>query len=250
MENKNLINKIRDLMVSYGFADEKQPEFKSFKVGKDEQLFQTEKLEVGKEIFVINEETGEREPVKDGSYVIDEFKVDIKEGKLEVVKSKFEEVTLIDGSTLNVEGPVEVGSSVYVVSDEGNVPVPDGTYVTNDGLKITTVEGVITEVVEVEPEGEPTGDAEREVELTSEQKFQEILQMFLDFAEAINEKVGKVEMSVNELKDNFNSLKTDYETFKSEPASEPIKDKKKDSELPVNKMDERVKRILELRNKQ
>ena len=60
---------------------------------------------------------------------------------------KFAELTLVDGTILSFEGEEAViGAALNVVGLEGIVPAPDGTHETTEGLLITTVDGMITNI--------------------------------------------------------------------------------------------------------
>lgn len=65
---------------------------------------------------------------------------------------KFEKVSLKDGSELNYEGNLEVGTPVMVMDAEGKPsPAPDGSYETNDGTVIKVAEGKVSEIVAAAP---------------------------------------------------------------------------------------------------
>jgi len=63
----------------------------------------------------------------------------------------FAQATLVDGTEVSVEGDFEVGKSLSVVTEEGNIPAPEGTHETTDGALVTVDEsGVITSIEMVE----------------------------------------------------------------------------------------------------
>jgi hypothetical protein len=83
--------------------------------------------------------------------------------KLEGLKSIFEQskeqeapksfanATLADGTVVQWEGELAVGTSLFVVSESGEaIPAPDGQHTVEGGTVITTVDGVVTEIVEAE----------------------------------------------------------------------------------------------------
>lgn len=69
--------------------------------------------------------------------------------------------TLQDGTVVKWDTPtLAVGSSVTVVTDSGELPIPDGEYVMQDGTNITTVNGKVTEIESAATEStEPEGMA-------------------------------------------------------------------------------------------
>ena len=63
---------------------------------------------------------------------------------------EFMEATLTDGTIVKYDR-LEVGAALMVISEEGEVPAPDATHQFEDGTLVTTVEGLITEIVEAAP---------------------------------------------------------------------------------------------------
>ncbi len=71
-----------------------------------------------------------------------------KQNKNETMnKLKFAEAKLEDGTTIYIQGPLEVGAEVVVLDEDLNrVPVFDGEHVLADGSVVVTVDGKITEI--------------------------------------------------------------------------------------------------------
>lgn len=69
---------------------------------------------------------------------------------------EFTEATLADGTTISYEGELAEGTPVMVISEEGEVPIPDGEYEMEDGATFTTKKGVVETFTPAEeaPEGE------------------------------------------------------------------------------------------------
>lgn len=68
-----------------------------------------------------------------------------------------EQVTLMeaktaDGKMLTYEGELAVGTAVNLVGEAGSTPAPDGEHMLEDGTKLVTVGGIVTEVVMPEQE--------------------------------------------------------------------------------------------------
>jgi hypothetical protein len=79
---------------------------------------------------------------------------DIVMGKESTEETKVElaQVKTADGEAIFDAEAFEVGQAVFIVTEEGNIPVPQGEYMLEDGMKIVVDEqGVI---VEVSAEGE------------------------------------------------------------------------------------------------
>ena len=60
--------------------------------------------------------------------------------------------TLTDGTIIEWEGELMVGTAVFVQTAEGNIPAPDATHEVEGGLLVTTEGGFVTEIVEPEVE--------------------------------------------------------------------------------------------------
>jgi hypothetical protein len=69
----------------------------------------------------------------------------------EAVKVELAQIKTADGQAIMEAEAFEIGNAVFVVTEEGNIPVPMGEYVLEGGLKVKVDEqGVI---VEIETEG-------------------------------------------------------------------------------------------------
>jgi hypothetical protein len=93
---------------------------------------------------------------------------DIVMGKEEsTVEVELAQVKTADGAAIFDAESFDVGQAVFIVTEEGNIPVPMGEYILEEGLKIKVDEqGVI---VEVEAEGaETTEEVVEEVEAKDE----------------------------------------------------------------------------------
>jgi len=88
--------------------------------------------------------------------------------------------TLTDGSVIEYEGELAVGTAIFVQTAEGNIPAPDATHEVEGGLLVTTEGGFVTEIVEPEVE----------IEIEAE-----------EFAtvSAFNDTVSKLESAIAEL---------------------------------------------------
>ena len=117
------------------------------------------------------------------------------EAIVEVVELK--EAVLTDGTLVKYDN-LEVGSALTVVSVEGEIPAPDAVHEFEDGTMVTTVGGLITEVVE----GMPVEPAPVE-ETDFDAKFAEFLKEFTQLKE--QNKADKLELS-KQLKGNTETI--------------------------------------------
>jgi len=190
MENKNLINKIKDLMVTYGFLNEKE--------------------EITEEVETI-------------------------------VNVEFTDVKTSDGTMLKVNGDIAVGNDVMVVTEEGEIPAPDGEYELEDGTKFMVANGKIESIgePEVEPEMEP------EVEPSVGGEMDEIFEMLKKFIESVTEKMSTMNEKMSATEQELSEVKNEFTQFKKEPAGVKIPDGKVENIVEESK----VEKILRLRNK-
>jgi len=70
----------------------------------------------------------------------------------EEAKVEFATATLTDGTIISWEGTLAVGTSIMVQTADGDIPAPDATHELEDGTLVTTLDGVVTEIVEPETE--------------------------------------------------------------------------------------------------
>ena len=74
---------------------------------------------------------------------------------------KMESAVLTDGTVIKWDGTLAVGTAILVETAEGDIPAPDATHEVEGGLLVTTLDGMVTEIVE---------PAESEVEIEIEAK--------------------------------------------------------------------------------
>ena len=228
-------------MVQFGFMTEEKNSL-SFKLA-DNTILQTEKLEAGNSIYKISD-TFEKVSLEDGSYrLVENFEIEVKDGKIEVVKAIFVDAKLVDGTVVKVEGDALVeGAKVVVVQGDAEVPAPDGVHELEDGTKIETKDGAIVAVAEKAPEvAAPEAEApevEVEVPMPMEKQIMELVQDF----------VKKVGQKMSEMEQNYNKLQNEFNAFKKEPAAKKITDGKTDfSSVNDTELDSRINAIMSLR---
>ena len=241
-KSKTAIDEIKKLMVQFGFMAE-QSVMASFKL-EDNTILQTSKLEVGEKIVKINEEF-EQVSLEDGSYnLVENFNIVVKGGEIKSVKQIFVSAKLIDGTEVKVEGDsLVVGAKVVVVTPDAEIPAPDGVHELSgpEGTKIETKDGVIVSVeekMEEEGEGEPMPEGEPKAKV-SEDPIKEIVSLLKDMMEKVSQKMKDMEEKVEEVKSEFNS-------FKKEPASKKIHNGKTDFNKSTNNNDDALQSKLDM----
>ena len=105
----------------------------------------------------------------------------------EETKVEMATATLTDGTVIEYEGELAIGTAIFVQTAEGNIPAPDATHEVEGGLLVTTEGGFVTEIVEPEVE----------IEIEAE-----------EFAtvSAFNDTVFKLESAIAELSAKVESL--------------------------------------------
>jgi hypothetical protein len=255
--SKNAIHEIKKLMVQFGFLAA-EPTLLDFKL-EDDTILQAEKLEVGSDIFKINE-LFQKVVLEDGSYVIPEaFQIEVADGKIANVKEIFVDAKLKDGTQVSISGKgVEVGAKVFVVKDGVPTPAPDATHVLEDGTCVTTKDG---EIVSVDTESvgmstmespmesgmEPVSPVEdktaKEQGKMNPQHMDEMYTMMKEF-------VTKCGSMIQKMEGQYNALENEFNAFKKEPAGKPIAYSKTDFNKEVeDALDARLKALKSLQNK-
>lgn len=109
----------------------------------------------------------------------------------EPVAEAFVDAKLVDGTIVRVEPAVELGATVAVVGEDGEVvPAPDAAHEMEDGMVVRTEGGVIVEILEpeAEPEAEEAGE-EKEEEMSAEEPTEEVETSATFDAEAFKEDI-------------------------------------------------------------
>jgi hypothetical protein len=238
--SKSAIQEIKNLMVQFGFMSEDKT-LLSFKL-EDNTIVETAKLEKDSKIFKINE-AFERVALEDGTYKLKEnFELEVAESQIVSVKEIFVDAKLVDGTAIKVsgEGLVE-GAKVMVVTEEGEIPAPDGVHELEDGTKVETKEGIIAKIEEVVAEAPEMEKPEVEIEVSKEKMESEVVALLKDLVIKLGEKIASLEGKVEGMSADFNS-------FKKEPASKKIADGKTEKFNKTDDyMDSKLETIMSLR---
>jgi hypothetical protein len=249
MQNpKTAIQEIKKLMVQFGFMSD-EPTLASFKT-EDNTILETVELKEGNKITKVSDEF-ERVVLEDGKYrLVENFEIEVKNGTIKTVKQIFVDAKLIDGTQIKVEGEdLLEGAKVVVVTEEGEIPAPDGVHELEGGLKVETKEGVITRIEQVVSEDmgeiEVEGPKGSEVEVDTPDPMDEFVALVKDMMEKISEKMKAME-------DKVQDMNAQFEAFKKEPAGKKISDGKTDFNKQSSSDDviaERLAAIAAMRKK-
>jgi hypothetical protein len=136
----------------------------------------------------------------------------IPEPTIETVE--FAEAALVDGTIVRVDGDFEVGKSIVVVTEEGDVPAPDGAHETTDGMIVTTEGGVIVSIEEKVAEEAPV-----EEEVVVEEASAEFSE---EFVNSIVDTLKPALDQIDALRNEIASLKSEFNTFSQAPATKKI----------------------------
>ena len=240
--SKTAIQEIKSLMKQFGFLKDGEIVLASFKL-EDNTILETLELKVGNKITKVSDEF-ERVALENGSYrLVENFEIEVKDGEIKSVKEIFIDAKLVDGTQIKVEGDsLAEGAKVVVVTEEGEVPAPDGVHELEDGTKVETKDGIIAKIEELVEEVESESP---ELVVPSIVMEQEMLDMLKEFVKKMSEKMSNMETKMSEVESQFAA-------FKKEPAAKPIANGKTDFNKSYNNddaMDVKLAAIAELRNK-
>jgi hypothetical protein len=245
--SKTAIAEIKKLMKQFGFMSDDSI-LKSFKL-EDNSILETADLKAGEKITRLNDEF-ERVALENGKFrLVENFEIEVKDGKITEVKQIFLSAKLIDGTEIKVEGDGLVeGAKVVVVTPDAEVPAPDGVHELEDGTKVETKEGLIVLVEEKMEEngyGEPMPEGEPKAKVSDEPIIEvEMLEMLKDFVKKMSEKMYNMEEKIKEVEAEFSA-------FKKEPAAKKIANGKTDFNKTINNnddaMESKLAMIAELR---
>lgn len=144
-------------------------------------------------------------------------------GAEEEQKVEMATATLVDGTIVEWEGELAVGTPLFVQTGEGLIPAPDATHEVEGGMLVTTEGGIVTEIVETESEVEINIEAN---EFASLESFNSLLDKFNEVVsrlEAIEKKSAEQEAKFNSMKEVFSKTVDLVEKVAELPSEEPVK---------------------------
>ena len=143
-----------------------------------------------------------------------------------VVRTKFAELELVDGTKVTTEGELAVGGVLNVVAEDGTLtPAPNAMHEATDGTLVTVGENGIIEAIEVaapEVEEVVVEEALEDVEVVADvapevaPATEALLQGIADIIAPFTEEIANLQEQVTALSAKFSE-------FSDEPAAKPIK---------------------------
>lgn len=156
---------------------------------------------------------------------------------------KMETATLVDGTIIEWEGELAVGTPIFVQTGEGLIPAPDATHEVEGGMLVTTEGGIVSEIVE--PSEEAIVEEEMsEVEFATLESFNSLVSRFEEAVERLHvleEKLNHNEASFSTMKEAFSKTVDLVEKVADLPSDEPTKAPQK-----LSKKEERFANILNI----
>lgn len=139
---------------------------------------------------------------------------------LEVKKLQFEtKAVLKDGTEVYSEGPIAAGEGLFVITEEGLIPAPQGEHETSEGLiVIVDDKGIITEVknpTEVENGYEDKEKKMEDTETPETEVADKIAETIVEALKPLMEEMGK-------MKEEMKNYKEKLEKFSKSPAGQPV----------------------------
>jgi len=252
MQNpKTAIQEIKKLMVQFGFMSN-EPTLASFKL-EDNTILETLELKAGNKITKLSDEF-ERVALESGSYrLVENFEIEVEDGTIKSVKQIFVDAKLIDGTKIKVEGEdLLEGAKVVVVTEEGEIPAPDGVHELEGGMKVETKEGVITRIEQVVSEEMEEVEVPVEVPAEIAPVAEEVVGAVIEALVPLMQEVKVLVDEMKKMKDGMKEMSADFEAFKKEPAGKKISDGKTDFNKQSSSDDviaERLAAIAAMRKK-
>jgi uncharacterized protein YuzE len=146
-------------------------------------------------------------------------------------KVELAQVKTADGQAVLEADAFEIGNTVFIVTEEGNIPVPTGEYTLEEGLKIKVDEqGVIVEVEaegaeevaeEVEAKDEPMKEETGMMESAPKKVVKSKTEMEESYFSKIETRLSAIEKSNEDLKAVNVQLSAENEELKKQLAETP-----------------------------
>lgn len=147
--------------------------------------------------------------LKEAIMQIPELVKNIKD-KFFVEEQKFIDSKLTDGTIIQYD-ELKEGAAVSVISEDGSkIPLADGIYDTEDGIKIEIVDGVIKQFKENAQQPNENNPQEMEVAQPQEQSISKVVESI------IKETVFSKEEVEKKIEQEFNKLVSENESLKKE----------------------------------
>lgn len=156
----------------------------------------------------------------------------------ETTEETFGEIKTADGELTLTYGGEELVEAIeiFVITEDGNIPAPDGTHELEGGITISTEGGVIASIIDTEVEAEIEEEmSEENVEATEEESFEELSELHDALIKAM---AGEFKEQIATLKEEFtNQINAVKEEFGAQPAAEKTITNNKSSYGRTNSVD-------------
>lgn len=176
----------------------------------------------------------------------------------DTTKLSFVDAKLIDGTQIKVEGDsLMEGAKVVVVTEEGEIPAPDGIHEIEGGVKVQTTDGIIVKLEE--PKMEDEGNVE-EVEMEDVPVeaivpaevapiAEPVIAAIVEAIVPVLEEIKSLADEMKKMKEKMGSVQSDFEAFKKLPAGKKISDGKVDfnKQENFNSADAKIEAIMNMR---
>jgi hypothetical protein len=142
------------------------------------------------------------------------------EAEAEVKSIELAEITLVDGTVVKVDGELAEGKALVVVTEEGEIPAPEGIHESSDGKLITVdAEGMIVAV-----EDKPVEEVEQEMEAVSEQpkSNSEEVSFSENFLAQVAGLISPISERLDAIEAKFSGLTSEFQEFSAQPAADKI----------------------------
>jgi len=131
---------------------------------------------------------------------------------------KMESAVLTDGTVIKWDGTLAVGTAILVETAEGDIAAPDATHEVEGGLLVTTVGGIVTEIVEPAV----AGVVEAAKEFATVEKFDEVVASLEGKIATLTEALNKVVSSLEHQSEAFSKTVDLVERVANLPSEAPI----------------------------
>lgn len=142
-----------------------------------------------------------------------------QDGETAETQVEFAKATLVDGTEVYCENDFAEGEQLFVVTEEGNIPAPEGSHETEDGRIISVDAGgkivKVEEKVEAEDEIEEEVEAELAEESTTVSLSEETTNQIIDLLTKMGE-------SIDALETRLNTTEQEFHEFRNEPGGKKI----------------------------
>jgi hypothetical protein len=126
---------------------------------------------------------------------------------------------LKDGTMVTYD-ELEVGYPLMVVTEQGTNPAPDGTHEMEDGTKVSTVNGLITEIIPALP----VAPAETEAGMYPKKDEEDMGKKLKELMDAINAKMSAIETEISKQQETNKQMFELIEKIGDLPTTEPKKE--------------------------